>query len=946
MTRTVVWRSPKGHEVQIKVVRLCSQTEKHLAAIQYTVTPLNFDGKLEISSGLDGKVTNMSAADDPRVGANLTGQVLQTIYGKQHDAFAALEHRTQTSGFFLVCAMDNTLEADNYSMHQEEYPIHSQKKFVKFLVQGQRGKAVILTKYISYVTTRDFEKDEIHVRASKTLADAKAVGFSGLLEQQRLFYEKFWAAADVEIRGDPYLQQGMRFNMFHLVQSMGRDGTTNIGAKGLTGEGYNGHYFWDGEIYVMPFFLYTNPEMSKPLLLHRYHTLDAARNRARELNIKKGCLFPWRTICGEECSSYFPAGTAQVHINADIAYCFKAYITATNDIEFLVRHAAEVIFETARSWIELGTWQTGTFQIHGVTGPDEYTAIVDNNFYTNIMAQMNMSYAHEIFQILNNEYPADLQRLREKIGLLEGEELDWLRAAEKMYLPHDKITNIHPQDDSFLKKKAWDFENTPEHKYPLLLHYHPLVIYKHRVCKQADLVLAHFLLGEKFTLKEKRADFDYYEQLTTHDSSLSTSIFSIVASEIGYHTKAYEYFMCTARMDIDDVNKNVAHGIHTACMGGAWLCLTSGFAGMRVYNKMLHFDPYLPMEWDSYLFHIAFKGARLAVEVTERTATYTLVEGKSIRFIHSGHTRVTLKEGKSVSLKLKDKFTDIATLEFDGVIFDMDLFIQSIDDQHQQAWMETLDDFLKLRGTQDNKQYKPLDLEEYDCLKNIVSGSDRHAGLKSVLASRGIDIPYGTSTDPPTDATICGISNAKRTRFREVVNQITLTPDPDLTALLKDLREEGIQVACVSYSKNCRWLLEKAGLAHLFDSVVDGQKFASWGLKGKPHADLFYQAAEEMNTQPRRCVAIVKDIEGYGRNAFKHFKLVVASAPPSVESADQAEADRVVETFRDVTTCVVEEWVVQEHTKEEFKAKRRSSMRSNPQSPHSRHMNGPVTPDN
>uniref|UniRef100_A0A7S4LEI1 Glycoside hydrolase family 65 central catalytic domain-containing protein n=1 Tax=Eutreptiella gymnastica TaxID=73025 RepID=A0A7S4LEI1_9EUGL len=916
MSRSVMWRSAKGHEVQVNVVRMCSQKNKHLAVIRYSVNPLNFDGKIEISSGLDGNVSNMSAADDPRVGANISGQALQTIYSKQDQTFAALEQRTQASGFFLVCAMENSLEGANATVEEVEYTIHDQKKFVKFSFEGKKGETVVLTKYIAYVSSRDYEKDEIHRRARQVVTTAKEEGFAKAEEDQRSFYDAFWEHADVEIRGDAYLQQGMRFNLFHLVQSVGRDGLTNVGAKGLTGEGYNGHYFWDGEVYVMPFFLYTNPDMAKPLLLHRYHTLDAARRRARELNINKGCLFPWRTICGEECSSFFPAGTAQVHINADIAYCFKSYISATNDVDFVLNYGAEVLFETARAWIELGTWQAGSFQIHGVTGPDEYTAIVDNNFYTNIMAQMNLQYACELYKILFSEHPETLQKLKAKIGMLDGEELQWEKAWEKMYLPHDKTSNIHPQDDSFLKKKPWAFEDTPRTKYPLLMHFHPLVIYKHRVCKQADLILAHFLLGDKFTLKEKKADFDFYEPLTTHDSSLSTSIFSIVASEIGYHTKAYEYFMCTARMDIDDVNKNVAHGIHTACMGGAWLCLVAGFAGMRVYNKTLHFDPYLPMEWDSYLFHLSFKNARLKVEVLEKSVIYTLVEGQSLRFIHSGHTRVSLKSGKSVTLKLKDKFTDIATLEFDGVIFDMDLFTSNIDIHHQEAWMAVLNDFLELRGKRDAKDYAPITEEEYGLLKHTVSGADRHAGLKQFLRSRGLDVPMGCNTDPPTEESLSGLGNAKRAKFREIVSKVAVTPNPDDLNLLKDLREEGIQVACVSYSKNCRWLMEKAGLAHLFDSIIGGQKFSSLGLKGKPHADLYYRAAEEMGTQPRRCVAVVSDINGYGSEAFKHFKLVLGSSMPEVgEEADQAEPSRVINGFKGVTTDTIEEWVKEEHSR-------------------------------
>ena len=369
MSRSVAWRSPNGREVQLIITRMCSQTNKHLAVINYAITPLNFDGRVEISSSLDGKVRNLSAADDPRVGASVKGQTLQTIWAKQDGTYAALEQRTPTSGFFMVCAMENSVEGANVSVEEVEHTIFDEQKEVRFSFHGTKGNRVVLTKYIAYVTSRDYERDEINRHARNVVTAAKAKGFAWLEAEQSNFYDAFWSKADVEIRGSAHLQQGIRFNLFHLVQSMGRDGRTNIAAKGLTGEGYNGHYFWDAEVYVMPFFLYTNPSMAKPLLLHRFHTLGAARRRARDLDICRGCLFPWRTICGEECSSFFPAGTAQVHINADIAYCFKSYISATNDVDFMVQYGAEVVFETARAWIELGTWHmNGTFQIHGVTG--------------------------------------------------------------------------------------------------------------------------------------------------------------------------------------------------------------------------------------------------------------------------------------------------------------------------------------------------------------------------------------------------------------------------------------------------------------------------------------------------------------------------------------------------------------------------------------------------
>jgi beta-phosphoglucomutase-like phosphatase (HAD superfamily) len=343
---------------------------------------------------------------------------------------------------------------------------------------------------------------------------------------------------------------------------------------------------------------------------------------------------------------------------------------------------------------------------------------------------------------------------------------------------------------------------------------------------------------------------------------------------------------------------------------------------MRVYNKTLHFDPYLPTEWDSYLFRVTFKNALLKVEVLDKTVTYTLVEGQSLRFIHSGHTRVTLKANKSVTLKLKDKFTDIATLEFDGIIFDMDLFTKDVETYHMQAWVATLNDFLLLRGTQDNTTYQPVTEEEYTPLKHTwVTGADRHAGLRMFLEQRGLKLAQGTSTDPPTEHTLSGLGNAKRAKFREIVSEVTITPCSDVLTLLKDLAEEGIQVGCVSYSKNCKWLLEKAGIAHLFHSIVGGQKFSSLGLRGRPDADLFYRCAEEMSTQPRRCVAVVNDIKGYGEDAFKKFKLTVARHNPPVCTADQAEPDRVIQGFEGVTTSIIEEWVTEEHSRSGFQRK-------------------------
>jgi alpha,alpha-trehalose phosphorylase len=435
---------------------------------------------------------------------------------------------------------------------------------------------------------------------------------------------------------------------------VGRDGRTNIAAKGVTGEGYEGHYFWDTEIYVFPFFLFSKPEIARALLQYRYTILPKARERARQMGHERGALYPWRTIAGEECSAYFPAGTAQYHINADIAYSIRLYLLATGDFDFIAQQGAEIVLDTARIWTGIGSYdRQQRFCINAVTGPDEYTAIVNNNYYTNAMARMHMAFAADVAERLRAERPADYARVAGAIGLDDAEIAAWRAASSAMRLPYDEALGIHEQDDSFLSKKPWDFASTPKENYPLLLHYHPLVIYRHQVCKQADVVLALLLLSSEFSLDDKRRDFDFYERVTTHDSSLSSCIFSMVASEVGYHDKAYAYFMETARLDLDNTHGNTEYGVHTAAMAGTWLGVAYGFAGMRLDGAGLRFAPVLPQKWRGYRFKAHVHGALLEVEVDGGGASYRLLQGDSLRFSHRGR-EVSLTPQQS-EVRMEDK---------------------------------------------------------------------------------------------------------------------------------------------------------------------------------------------------------------------------------------------------------------------------------------------------
>lgn len=639
LTRTAEWETRQGKRLRIASRRLVCFARKHVAAVEYAVTPLNFAGRVAIVADVDAAVGNLQAGDDPRVGSSLSGPALLETGRELGKQGVLLLQRTRHSGFTLATATDSVL-AGGADVRIEGLDLGH-----RFEAAVEQGATLTLHKFIAYASSRDLDRaaasppapEAVAALARTELARAREAGFALLVAQQRAYLDDFWRAADVRIEGDPALQQGVRFNQFHLLQSVGRDGKTNIAAKGVTGEGYEGHYFWDTEIYVFPFFLFSQPDIARALLQYRYNGLPKARERARQMAHAKGALYPWRTIAGEECSAYFPAGTAQYHINADVAYSIRLYLLATGDFDFIARQGAEIVLETARIWTGIGNYdRLGRFCINEVTGPDEYTALVNNNYYTNAMARMHLRFAAEIADRLRAERPDDYARVAAAIGLIESEIAAWRAAAAAMRLPYDGQLGIHEQDDSFLSKQPWDFAATPKENYPLLLHYHPLVIYRHQVCKQADVVLALLLLSEEFTLDDKRRDFDFYERVTTHDSSLSSCIFSIVASEVGYRDKAYAYFMETARLDLDNTHANTEYGVHTAAMAGTWLGVAYGFGGMRLSEAGLRFAPTLPGQWTGYRFQVRVQGALLAVEVSGAGADYRLLEGERIQLSHRG----------------------------------------------------------------------------------------------------------------------------------------------------------------------------------------------------------------------------------------------------------------------------------------------------------------------
>lgn len=626
--RIIHWRSPKGKEVKLRFRRMVSFITKEALGIEVQIEPVSYHGEIKIVSTLNGDIENFVDPNDPRLASGHSKRT-KVISTNAKDGICTVVNETYESKLQAACAVKHSLTGE-YTESHEVTSTSTESVFSLSL-----SKPVIFTKWAAYCDTLR-HGENLEEQATSIVENIS--DFPAALHAQKQYLADFWKNADIEIGGEAELQEGIRFNLYHLLQSTGRDNYSNIAAKGLSGEGYEGHYFWDTEIYMLPVFLLTKPELAKNLLLYRYHILDGARENARLLGHKKGALFPWRTISGTECSAYFPAGTAQYHISADIAYSYIQYYLVTQDQSFMEQYGAELLFETARLWADLGQFINGKFVIHEVTGPDEYTCMVNNNYYTNTMAKHNLKWAVKIYELLSTNNPSALQRVKEKLELTHEEMVEWQVAANLMYLPYDQEKDINPQDDSFMEKAVWDFEGTPKDHYPLLLNYHPLTLYRYQVCKQADTVLAHFLLEDEQSDHTIKNSYDYYETITTHDSSLSHCVFSIMASKVGYADKAYQYFIETARLDLDNTHGNTKDGLHMANMGGTWMAIVYGFAGLRVKEQGLELSPTLPKQWTNYRFTINYQNRHIAVEVNKDGIHLDLISGEDLNLKVHGET--------------------------------------------------------------------------------------------------------------------------------------------------------------------------------------------------------------------------------------------------------------------------------------------------------------------
>ncbi len=907
LRRHVLWETPSGKRVRITSTRIVSFEHRHLAALQYEVSVEDAAAPVALVSGIEVPAAlTRELSEDPRRGRDFAEKALEPQHHEAGEDRLLLGHRTRRSGMTIACGVHQEMQAKGHATAEGQVTAETthdeDRARTTYSLRAEPGDVFRLTKYIVYHTSHTVDVQELAERTHRTLDRACEDGWPALLDSQERYVADFWQRSDVEIRGDMRVQQSVRWNLFQLLQASARVEGAGIGARGLTGPTYDGHYFWDTEIYVLPFLVYTAPRIARNLLRFRHGMLGAARRRAAQVG-ERGALFPWRTINGEEASAYYAAGTAQYHINADIVYALRKYIQVSGDEEFLATHGADILVETARLWRSLGFFSEqcdGQFCINGVTGPDEYNTVVNNNLFTNLMARDNLQYAAETLPRLSQAQPERYAALVDRTGFDESETHEWEAAAQVMRVPFDEKRKIHLQDDSFLQKQRWDLKNTPAERYPLLLHYHPLVIYRHRVIKQADVVMALFLQGHQFNLEEKRRNFDYYDPLTTGDSSLSVCIQSIIASEIGYHEEAFEYFRYAVLMDLADIGGNVRDGAHIAAIGGTWMALTYGFAGMRDHEGDLSFDPRVPVQWQGLAFTLTVRERRLGVELEPGQATYTLLAGDELTIRHQ-NKEVRLLPEEPVTLEIERPVERpplrlgavIPAAEFDAVLFDMDGVLTATAEVHAKAWKRMFDDYLRDRSRERDEPFRPFEIGT-DYLLHV-DGKPRQDGVHDFLESRGISLPGGSPDDPPEAETEWGLGNRKNEMVHEVIRREGVRAFQGAERVIQQLREQGIRTAVVTSSSNATLTLEAAGLAGLFDAQVDGNVATEMNLKGKPAPDTYLEAARRLDASPERSVVIEDALSGVQAGKRGGFGLVIGVArAASPDELQRNGADLVV----------------------------------------------------
>ncbi|WFA07960.1 beta-phosphoglucomutase [Tissierella sp. Yu-01] len=750
-----------GKVAEINFEQLISLPYKELRTWTLNII---YDGEIEIINKVDFNISNVSGKGDPRIAPNQI-PLIEVVESQYESNGGEILLKTIRSG--LRVRMD----------------FRDKGKFDSSWRTDDEGLKICFTSNGKLEINRVVKYwDSIRNINSAFISKEK------LYKEQREYLSDFNRRCSIDFLDNEELDNAIDFMKFHMLQSTTQDVYGNISAKGLSGEGYEGHYFWDTEIFLFPLWLLWNEERAKNLLLYRYNLLDKARLRAKEMGHRKGVCFPWRTISGIESSGYFPAGSAQYHINFDIAYIFIQWWLANKDMDFLVDYTMELVLETARTAMEIGSFHSDGFHIHGVTGPDEYTAMVSDNYYTNKMAQYNLKWVVRLWEILKKERFEQWNRLKEILNIQDDEIKAMEKAANEMVFIYDEEEGIVAQDSTFLTKPLWPKENSLR---PLLLHYHPLTIYRYQILKQADAVLALYLVEDEDEEVTKRTYY-YYENINTHDSSLSPCIGGLMACRLKDEEKAYNYFMDSVYMDLKDINKNTSDGLHMANMGGTLISVLSGFGGIRIKEDGLHIDPYVPKKLGRIRFRFTWRKEILEVTID--------------------------KEDVNIK-KIVEK----------AVLFDLDGVLTSTSDNHYEGW---------------KKICKDLGLDLPEEFRNRLRGVSRGDALDLILEYFRLEFSYEKKLE---------LANKKNNYYKESIlsfNSNNLYPG--VIELLEDIKKRGFKIGLVSASKNAPQLIRSMEIEKYFDAIVDPEKIE----RTKPYPDPFLVAAEMLSVNPQDCMGV------------------------------------------------------------------------------------------
>ncbi|PLR86840.1 family 65 glycosyl hydrolase [Bacillus canaveralius] len=600
-----------GKETLVETVRFLSVAEPELAVIRYSVTALNYEGSMKLIPYLDGDVRNEDANYDEDFWIEISKDV-QDFQG--HLVMKTKDNPFGTPTFQVAVAMKLAVQGEMTKM-----VANMDTEYVDNVIEARaaQGKTIHVYKYVAVTTDRDHEAANLVHKGQMILEHSYQKGFDGLLEEHRQEWLKRWSRADVEISGDDEAQQGIRFNLFQLFSTYyGEDSRLNIGPKGFTGEKYGGATYWDTEAYAIPLYLSTaDASVARNLCIYRHNQLDGAYGNARKQGIK-GALYPMVTFNGIECHNEWEITFEEIHRNGAIAYAIYNYVNYTGDREYLQEFGVDVLIGIARFWADRVHFnkKKQLYMIHGVTGPNEYENNINNNWYTNRIAMWTLSYALEVIDFLRkNSHLAKLQEL----NISETEMLEWKHIAANMYLPYDEELDVFVQHDTFLDKDLMTVDQLEPSDRPINQNWSWDKILRSCFIKQADVLQGLYFLNHEFSNEEKRRNFEFYEPMTVHESSLSPSIHAVLAAELGMEKKAYEMYNRTARLDLDNYNNDTEDGLHITSMTGSWLAIVQGFAGMRTANETLSFAPFIPNAWDRYSFNIIYRSHEIKVEVTK-----------------------------------------------------------------------------------------------------------------------------------------------------------------------------------------------------------------------------------------------------------------------------------------------------------------------------------------